>query len=376
MTLNVLFIVPSLRRAGAETQIVELIQGLDDGLFNKHLITFENELDLLDRVDQKSVKFYNFPRKHKYDFSMTGEIATLIDRYNIDVVHCTLPIAVLMGWLGVMRAKRKPPLIYALHTTVNKNLKYELHDRLIYQWIMRRCAALIFVCESQRDHWMKKYRFLGDEACVIHNGINVNSFDADKYVKASRHLHETLGLSSSSLVLCCVAGFRVEKGHRILVDAFERVATVHDNAVLLLAGDGQERPPIEQLVASKRLQQKVIFLGNLDDVRPVLVVSDLSILASTAVETFSLAMLESMAMGTPVVATDIGGAREAVIPRKTGALVPPNDPVALADALLALLGDDRLRMSMGEEAKRLVRTTFTKQKMITQTADLLTAVAS
>lgn len=105
--LNILFIVPSLRLAGAERQVVDLINGLSGERFNIHFFTFENELDQLENINTSKVKFYNHPRRYKFDFAPAKRIARIIVTESIDVVHCTLQIALLYGFIGRMLAKKK-----------------------------------------------------------------------------------------------------------------------------------------------------------------------------------------------------------------------------------------------------------------------------
>lgn len=159
-----------------------------------------------------------------------------------------------------------------------------------------------------------------------------------------------------------------------LVDAFERVLREIKDAYLVFAGDGPLRASIQQTVLERGMQKHVRFLGSVDDVRPLLAVSDLSIIASTAVETFSMAMLESMAMRVPLVATDIGGTSEAVISGKTGMIVKPESAEDLAFSIMTLLKDNELCRQMGDNSRSLVEQRFTKSRMIAEYEELLRSV--
>jgi glycosyltransferase involved in cell wall biosynthesis len=157
-----------------------------------------------------------------------------------------------------------------------------------------------------------------------------------------------------------------------LLSAF---ADTGDNNYLVLAGEGPHRIEAEEYAASHDIQDRVIFLGNVADVRPVLAASDLTVLASTAVETFSIAMLESMSMEVPTLVTDIGGLAEAVVPGETGDIVPPGRPDKLAAALRNLLSNRSGLRKMGARARQRVITRFQKADMIENTADVLLSVA-
>jgi glycosyltransferase involved in cell wall biosynthesis len=365
----VLFVLPSLLRGGAEVQTVALVNGLSPAQFEKYLVTFE-------RIDTESVRFTHSPRRSKFDRSPAREIAHLIDERQIDVVHCSLQIAMLMGWLAVRYSSRTPKLIVALHTTLNRNLKNELFDRFLYQWMMRGCDKVICVCNAQEKHWQRKFPFLVGKTQVIYNGVDTEQFDPEVHQQAGRTLRQQLGISEQAKVICHIAGFRTEKGHAILLDAFGMLAQRNQDAFLLFVGDGVLRPEIEERVRKANLTNRVHFLGNLTDVRPALAASDCSVLASTAVETFSIAMLESLAMRVPMVATNIGGAAEAVLHGRTGLLVPAGDATAMADALCSMLEHHEERQAMGAAGRNLVMRDFSAANMNRETERMLTEVVA
>ena len=367
-----LFIVPSLKRGGAEVQVVELVSGLDPINFSKHLFAFEPGLDLLNRLDRASVSLHHWPRSNKYDYCSVLEIAKIIDKYSIDIVHCTLQMSLLRGWLGARLSKRKPKLVVALHTTVNISKKAELLNLVIMQWLMRSCDKVICVCHAQEKHWLKKFPLLAGATHVIYNGINTEKFKPDNHQASGKALRENLGIPIQAKVICHIAGFRPEKGHVILLDAFRMLAQRNPDTFLLFVGDGVLRPEIKERVRNVNLTNRVHFLGNITDVCPALAASDCSVLASTAVETFSIAMLESMAMRVPMVATNIGGTAEAVLHGQTGLLVPANEPTAMADALFYMLEHHEERRTMGNAGRNLVMRDFSAAKMISETERVLT----
>lgn len=369
--IKVLFIVPSLRRAGAETQVVDLVNSLHDPEIQCQLLSFQSDLSQRDRVSD-TVRFYHVPRRSKYDLSYIKGIAGIIDSEKIDVVHATLEFSVLVGWLGIRRARRKPRLIGAIHTTLLRGLKEKIHDRLIYQWILRQCDSIIFVCQKQADIWLQRYSFLRDKSTVIHNGIDLERFTADLSPETAADYLSRQGVPVNACVISCIAGFRPEKGHDLLIEAFSRLdESVH----LLLAGEGERLASIESLVANMGLTGQVHFLGNVADVRPLLLATDITVLASTAVETFSIAMLESMAMGVPMVAPDIGGLTEAIVHDRTGWIYPVGDVDKLADLLHRGAGDRPKLKQMGARARELVEQRFSKVVMADSTSSLLRTVA-
>ena len=368
---KVLFIVPSLRNAGAETQVVDLVNSIDPRFAQKYLFTFEHDMSQFGRVEHAHVQVHNVPRRSKFDLSMCTEIARLIDREQIDLVHCTMQFSLLIGWVARRRAKRKPPLVCAIHITRNKNLKTELQDLLLYQWLLLACDKLIFVCEAQRMHWTRKFFGLARKAEVVHNGVDPEYFSAPPFGAERLLFRKHHRIAQDSTVFCCIAGFRSEKGHLILLQAFAGVLATCPQAFLILAGDGPTRQTAQNYADHHGIAAHVVFTGNVSDVRPILAASDIKVIASTSVETFSVAMLEAMSMGLPVISTAIGGAAEAVIEDQTGMLVPIADAGALGAAMTHAIADRHRLRAWGIAARLMVAERFNKHGMVDKTVDVL-----
>jgi len=372
-TKRVLFVLPSLGRGGAETQVVGLVNALDPIRFEKHLLTFDNDTALLQRVDRSQVKFIHCPRKSKFDLGVARQIAMVIDSEKIDLVHCSLQFALFMGWLGIRLSKRKPPLVVAVHTTVYELSRDDWFDKYVIQWMMRGCRKVIFVCQAQEAYWQSKFPFLRVKSQVIYNGVDTDYFDPSQFVESGKSFRLGLGIPADALLICHIAGFRVEKGHGILIEAFEQVLKAYPEVYLCLAGDGVMRTLIESMVSVKGIGDRVLFLGNVSDVRPMLGGSDLSMIASTS-ESFSMAMLESMSMRVPMVATNVGGTAEAVRNMNTGLVVEAGNIGYLAEGILFMIRHNRERVNMGYASRELVIEKFSEKKMIDETANLIESV--
>ena len=312
--------------------------------------------------------FTMFIRKSKYNPDFILGIANIIDKHKIDLVHCTMQFSLLAGWIAGLFSTRSPAIIAAIHTTINKGLKEDIHDRLIYQWLMRRCKKLIFVCNNQQLYWQSKYSFITQKSEVIYNGVDVMHYNPQEWVSAGVRLRNELNMPDNACVFACVAGFRKEKGHQLIIEALNKI---NCECYLLLAGDGVCRNYITGLVESLGLSDRVHFLGMVNDVRPVLSAVNATILASTAVETFSIAMLESMSMSTPMIATDIGGMCEAIENGRTGWLVEPGNVDQLANIMQQIEKEPVAVSEMGELARLAVTEKFSIYSMTRNTENLL-----
>jgi glycosyltransferase involved in cell wall biosynthesis len=170
-----------------------------------------------------------------------------------------------------------------------------------------------------------------------------------------------------------VARLAEQKGHRYLVDAAPRVLARHPQARFVVAGDGELRGTLEELVRERGLADHVELLGARDDVPELLASFDVFAFPSLF-EGLCLAVIEAQAAGVPVVATPVGGIRETVVPGETGLLCRPRDAEALADGILRLLERPDEASALAAEARRRVRERFTTERMVEATLALYDAV--
>jgi glycosyltransferase involved in cell wall biosynthesis len=178
-------------------------------------------------------------------------------------------------------------------------------------------------------------------------------------------LRKQCGASKNDLLIGICAALRPEKAHGDLLRALANLRERGISAKVLIVGDGPERSTIEQTIAALNLSSSVFITGFKDDVRPYLAICDVIVLASHAIETFSIAALEAMAMGKPLVLTRIGGAEEQVIDGKNGFLYEPGDIEALTDKLAGLqLQSTRERM--GSASRERVESLFSESRMMEQ----------
>jgi glycosyltransferase involved in cell wall biosynthesis len=369
--VNLFVTVPSLIRAGAEIQAVSLANGLSTRSNTVHLCSLSDRNDLRDRIGG-AVTVHTFPRRSKFDRAPLGRIRSVVDEARIDVILGVMQFAAMVNWLASIRTYRKPPVVVGIHTTINVGLKEELQDRLIYRQILQRLPGIVFVCQNQREHWLRKFPELKDRAHVIYNGIDLDRYRRDGLERSALEVRDRLEIPADATVFTCVAAFRPEKGHENLLRSFSRLDA---NAYLILVGDGVLRERIMRTAEELGINDRLRLVGNIPDVRPTIVASNATVLASTSVETFSLAMLESMALGVPMIATRIGGASEAIQDHENGLLCAPGDVAALAGHLRWIAEHRPEARSLGCEAARTARRRFGVDTMIANYEQVLGDIA-
>jgi len=245
------------------------------------------------------------------------------------------------------------------------------HHILIYRLIGRFFDAVIAVSDAVKKEVATRDWIPASMIFTVHNGV-----DPDKY-KARVNIEDKkkdLGLEPNRPVVGLIAGLRRIKGISYFLEAASFVLKdVTDVQFIIVGNDpgepGSTRKELEELSTRLGISRHVQFLGKRADIREILCTLDISVICSLS-EGFSNVVVESMAAGKPVVATDVGGNPEAVIDGKTGFLVPAADPSALAKKIVFLLKDEALARSMGNAARDRVENHFTLQKMVRDNAEL------
>jgi len=164
-------------------------------------------------------------------------------------------------------------------------------------------------------------------------------------------------------VVGCLGSLNPHKGQAVLLRALEHFPPEHVLPTVVFIGDGPGRAALESLAATLPRRPRILFLGERLDARALLPAFDLLVVPSVAREGFSLAAIEAMDAGIPVVASRVGGLPEVVDEGRTGILVPPDDPAALAGAVMALLDRPERRRLLGAEGRRQVESRFRAEAM-------------
>jgi glycosyltransferase involved in cell wall biosynthesis len=198
---------------------------------------------------------------------------------------------------------------------------------------------------------------IGGKITVICNGV-----DTRKYGPAIDRtlVRSQLGLKANARLIIMVGTLKKVKGHCYMIEAMTSLVPRYPDLHLLFVGDGELREELQAQVAQLDLE-RIHFLGNRHDVPDLLAASDIFVLPSLW-EGLSMALLEAMASGLPIVASEVSGTVQAIIPNETGLLVPPGDVQRLTEAIEQLLSNPARAQAMGAAARRRVEAEFSAQK--------------
>jgi glycosyltransferase involved in cell wall biosynthesis len=267
-----------------------------------------------------------------------------------DIVHTHLHEAAWYGLPGAFM-RRVPVRISHLHGT-HWNWPRKL------RWLDRTAeafASTTLVCSSAVEEFaLDGLRYPGRKVKVVPNAIDLDRF---RSLPDRAEARRSLDLPQDAPILVCVASLIEHKGQAYLLEAMRAVRAELPDARLLLVGRDRGKTDLEALAAENGVRESVDFLGSRDDVPVLMAASDLCVLPSLR-EGLPVSLQEAAAAGLPAVATSVGGIPDLVADGVGGILVPPRDPPALADAILALLRDRGRREEMADAVKKRAASEF------------------
>jgi len=273
--------------------------------------------------------------------------ARLLKEIAADIVHSHGHFAGVLGrgaawWSGI------PVAVHHLHT-IDTTLRKK-HLRL--ERFLARLSERVLCCSAAVEtHATHDLQIPGRLLTVVPNGI-------DPPPRASREdALELLGRPAAPIV-GCVGGLAPHKGQAVLLRAIGRLPGGGPGPTLVFVGEGPDRPGLEAEASVLGGGARILFTGERADARHLLPAFDVAVVPSIEREGFGLAALEAMDAGVPVVASRVGGLPEVVQDGRTGLLVPPGDPAALAAAIARLLARPQERGELGAEGRRRVESRF------------------
>jgi L-malate glycosyltransferase len=345
--------ITSFHPGGTERQMTELIQRIDRDRFAVRVACFHKEGAWLPRVEA-SAPVTSFPIRgfaRPATLARAAAFARWCRSHRIAVVQScdlyantfALPAAALAGVSVRIGSRRE--------LNPDKSAGQITLQRQAY-----RCAHTVVANSTAAGRQLASEGVPAERIAIIPNGIDAARF-------AARPACRTIS------TIATVANLRKEKAHEVLLTAAARLLMHHPQLRFIIAGDGPRLHELRDLAASLRIADSVTFLGHCEDVPGVLAQADVFVLPSRS-EAFPNGAIEAMAAGLPVVASAVGGLLDLIDDGETGVLVRPDDPIALADAIEALVLSPEHAAALGLAAREHVTRRYSFDRMVRSFEDL------
>lgn len=321
------------RAGGAERFAVGVAAGLPADRWDVALCATRGISGVLEReLDAAGVRTLALERSGRFDVMPFARLGRFLREERIDVLHTHKFGSNVWGTL-IGRARRVPVIVAHEHTwSYEGNPLRKLLDGRV---IGRLATSFVAVSSADRD------RMISIEGVPAGKVRVVPTAYIPRPAGAGGDLREELGIPAGARVIGTAARLRPQKALTVLIEAFARIAAGREDRHLVIVGDGECLDELERAAADSGVGDRIHFPGLRTDIDAVLATFDVAAMSSDF-EGLPLFVFECMAHATPLVATDVGGLRDAVDDGRTGLLVPPRDPVALAEALERLVADPAL----------------------------------
>jgi sugar transferase (PEP-CTERM/EpsH1 system associated) len=352
--VHVMHVVYALQPGGMELGVVKVVNGLDRARVRSSICSTVPATHSVRELVSTDVPVFELQRRAGNDPRLVADLYRLFRRERPGVVH-THAWGTLIEGLIAARLARVPYVIHGEHGT----LQLKGYQARIQRWAWNRTTQVLSVSRRLADRMAETTGVDPSRIQTIQNGVDCERF-SPRHRMAGR---ARLALPPETLAIGTAGRLVPVKNQVSLIEAFGRLRAAGVHFRGYIAGDGPLRSELESKITALGLEDHVQLLGHCEDLQQILAGLDIFVLPSRS-EGMSNTILEAMASGTPVVATNVGGAEELVAHEQTGLLVPAEDSAALTRALVRMQTDDGRRRAMGRAGRMLTETTFSIRRMV------------
>ena len=368
----VLQLIDSFHQGGSERQAVQLTRLLQQsGRFSVRVACLNPEGVLRADIEQLDLgEIPAFPLNSFYDANAVKQLRRFrawLKSEKIDILHAHDFYTNIFGVTGAAIARVPVRIASRRETSGMRTGAQARAQQFAYSLAHQIVANSSAVKEKLIEEGNAK-----EKIALVPNGLDVTRLEPLRKLSRSETL-ALLGLPAelqNRKFVTIVANMRHDvKDYPMFLRSAQQVRGAVANAAFLLAGEGELTGSLRELTASLGLAEHTYFLGRCEKIAELLSISDVCVLSSKS-EGFSNSILEYMAAGRPVVATDVGGAREAIVEGETGYLVQSGDDTKMAERIISLLTHSEKASSMGNAGRRVVEKEYSCEAQLRRTEEL------
>ncbi|MDO8463546.1 MAG: glycosyltransferase [bacterium] len=351
--IRLVHILTSFDIGGAEQLVLDIVRRLDRKRFDVRVIAVVRGGPLRAEFHEAGIPTDVVGKRTTIGLEAIRHLTADLRTPTPHIVHTHLFGGDTWGRIAAFRAG----VPHVVSTEHNVNLDEGPVKRMVKRRLAQRTDRIIAVSDAVRAHSVRVDRIPLERFVIIPNGVDTKRF------------HPVAERPRDGARLLSVGRLVPQKGHDVLLEAFVLLRDASPRMHLTIVGDGSQRHELEALARTFRITDRVRFLGMQRDLPVHYQRADILVLPSRW-EGFGIAAIEASACGIPVIASGVGGLREAIVDGETGILVPPEDPKALADAIRDLADDRPRRMFLGHAGRRHVERTFTIERVVERYEEL------
>jgi glycosyltransferase involved in cell wall biosynthesis len=351
--LRIGYVIWSLGLGGAEQMVIRLAAALDRRRFQPFVCCLNEDGPFAEEARRTGTEVFALRKRGRFDAWVVRRLARLLRERRIDVVHTHLWGGNVWGRLGALMAG-SPVLVATEHNTDTWKRPYHF---AIDRRLARRTRRLVAVSRTVAEFYEARGVGRGKWR-VIHNGVA--GMQPTPTREAAR---SALGVAVEAPLVGFIGRFVPAKGPQTFLDVVARAVREIPDLRAVMIGDGPLREEMERTRIRLGLDGRVVFTGVRHDVGDILPALDALLFCSER-EGLSVAMLEGMAAGVPVLATPVGGTTEIIDPGRTGLLAPVGRPEEIAAKLVGLLHAPSLAQRLRDAAREQVHARFSLRHMV------------
>ena len=365
--MRILQLISSAGYYGAENVLVCLAESLRSSGHENVIGVFDNQhkpnTQIADRAQAAGLPTVIIPCRSRVDREAVAAIRVCVKNNDIDLIHTHGYKSDIYGLLAARAAR--VPIIATCHNWPALTIPLRLYS-ILDRVVLRKANHIVAVSENVRER-LRRFAISSRKITVIQNGI-----DTARFAAAQPVLRHELNLNGRT-VIGVVGRLSSEKGHKFLLRAAPRLVEEFPTVAFLFVGSGSEQPALESLARELNLQDRVFLAGFRRDTPQAYASMDIFVLPSLQ-EALPLTVLEAMAAGLPIAASQVGDVGKIIVSGTSGLLVEPGSADAIYAALVQLLRDPALRNTLGTNARAAVNSSFSVQRMAAQYLELYESV--
>jgi len=356
-TKTILHIIDTTGPGGAETVFIDLITHLPRQQY-RSIVVIRGKGWVYDALQRRGVELVLLDAKGSFNWPYLKSLVALIRREKVDLIQSHLLGSNIYASLAGLLSRT--PVVATFHGNVDVAEK----ERLLwlkFAAINYGAVAIIAVSNALRDNIVQRTSLRSDKTQVIYNGINTSNFQRDK----SNRLRQQFGWNKDEIIIGSLGNIRPAKAYDVLLQAAALLKDKQQSYRFVIAGQGNGRlyQNLLQLQADLALDDRVQFSGFNDDPAEFLSNLDIFLLSSSS-EGFSIATIQAMAAGLPVIVTRSGGPQEIITHAENGWLVDVDKPQQVAEAIEKLTNDKDLSKRLAKAGQKHVVQNFDIKTMI------------